>query len=448
MQARGSLLLLSALVLICGLLRAGYEPGDTQTPASRVELSFWNGFTGPDGRVMLGIVREFNTANPDVHVTMQRMDWGTYYNKLLVSCADGRGPDVLVSHASTLTRLVMAHCLELADDLYATTAPDARSPDLGSTAPSPGDFDEVVLEQLRFQGHYVGLALDVHPQGLYANLDLLEQGGIDHLPRTGDELVATALKLKRQGTSRDDELWGFSLTMWRNNFFSLVPQFGGRLVDDHGLPTLDLPENIAALERLVRLVRSEQAAPDPENNLGWVGFRQKKIAMVMDGIYMLGDLQRLSGLRYAAVPTPQFGPHPGTHGDSHVLCIRRGVSPRTREAAVRFIRFLSAHSIEWAQAGQVPARRSVRATDAFRAMPVQYQFSLQVPYVRYPPRTPILFELTAEVDVAVERALRGRMTSAEALQEAQANVTRFLRRSREEGSDPFSSTLTPAAEAR
>ena len=55
------------------------------TGSDKVTLRFWNGFTGPDGRTMLALVKRFNRENPDVHVVMQRMEWGTYYNKLFVS---------------------------------------------------------------------------------------------------------------------------------------------------------------------------------------------------------------------------------------------------------------------------------------------------------------------------------------------------------------------------
>jgi multiple sugar transport system substrate-binding protein len=169
-------------------------------------------------------------------------------------------------------------------------------------------------------------------------------------------------------------------------------------------------------------------APDPENNAGWIGFRQERVAMVIDGVYMLGDLKRLDGLEYFGAPIPALGPNPGAHADSHTLCIRKGITPEQRAAVVRFIKFLSDHSIEWAGAGQVPARRSARATDEFKALPVQYEFSKQIPNLRYPPKTVVLFEFQIEVDLAVEKVLRNRTTAAEALRVARENVQRFMDR--------------------
>src|SRR3954449_3189070 len=69
-----------------------------------ITLRFWNGFTGPDGRTMLAIVKQFNAANPDVHVMMQRMEWGTYYNKLFVAALGKRAPEVFVIHTDSIPR--------------------------------------------------------------------------------------------------------------------------------------------------------------------------------------------------------------------------------------------------------------------------------------------------------------------------------------------------------
>jgi len=68
----------------------------------------------------------------------------------------------------------------------------------------------------------------------------------------------------------------------------------------------------------------------------------------------------------------------------------------------------------------------------FKAMPVQYAFSKQVPYVMYPPRTTVLFELQLEIDLAVEKVIRGRANPREALDIANANVQKFLDRDAQE----------------
>jgi multiple sugar transport system substrate-binding protein len=426
MGAKLSILLLLLASVLLGLLRSdrfsvvGGKPG-------RMELTFWNGFTGPDGRIMLGIIRQFNEADPDAHVTMQRMDWGTYYNKLMVAGIDGRGPDIFVIHAATLARMQRAEFVDRVDDLF--DGPGGLPRD---------DFDPYVLEQVDYGG-MLGVPLDVHPQGLYCNGRMFRDAGLvnpDGSPRppTNREefLSAMRLLLRDDPATRDVEQWGFSYTMWRNNYMSLAPQFGGTWFDENGKCTLDHPGNVAALEFLASLYREHRLVPEPENNLGWVGFRQQKVAMVFDGIYMLGDLKRLGDIEYVAAPIPLVGTQPGTLADAHVLCIRSDLSPERRAAAARFVRFLSDHSLEWAEAGQVPARRSMRDTDRFRAMPVQSAIARQVPHVRFPPKTPVLFEFHLEVDLAVEQVIRHGRDAREVLRRASDTVDRIVERDRQQ----------------
>jgi len=424
MSVKVSLFLMLCLIVVVGLLRSDAAPVAVGGHR-KVQISFWNGFTGPDGRTMLEMIRKFNKANPDVQVSMQRMEWATYYNKLMVACTDGRGPQVFVIHASTLPRMQRAGYIATVTNLFE-----------GKGAIPLDDFDPYVLEQTLFGKDYIGVPLDIHPQGLYCNAEMLRKAGFVDAngkakpPENKEEFVRAVKELiqdpKKTG---HPEVWGFALTMWRNNFQALIPQFGGRYLDDNGNADLDNPHNIEALEFLGTL-QKQQLVPPPENGLGWVGYRQKKVAMVFDGVYMLGDLKRLNDLEYIAAPIPKIGPHNGTMADSHVLCIRQGLSDKERDGAERFIQFLSENSLECA--GQVPARKSVRANPEFEKMQVQYAFSKQIPTMMYPPRTAILFELTLEIDVAVEKVMRGRATAAEALKVANENAQRFLDRDRRE----------------
>ncbi len=426
MRRRGSLSIqavigiMAALVVSLGLVRA-FDQGEIPIRGRKVVLSFWNGFTGPDGRVMLQMIRQFNEANPDVEISMQRMEWATYYNKLMVAAVDGRGPEIFVIHASTLPRMKRAGFIGPATDLF------------GNGGLPKEDFDPYVLKQVEYGDTMIGVPLDIHPQGLYCNADMLKRIGLvdskgeARAPVNKEEFVKVLSELR---DSKDGQ-WGFSLTLWRNNFQSLLPQFGGRYLDENGKADLNNPGNIKALEFLSSLEK-QKLVPPPENNMGWVGYRQKKVGMVFDGVYMLGDLLRLNDLKYIGAPVPTIGDHPGTMADSHVLCMRQNLSEVQREGAERFIRFLSKNSIQWAGAGQVPARKSVRALPEFKKMQVQYAFSQQIPYMMYPPRTPILFELSLEIDLAVEKAMRGRATAAEALKVANDNTQRFLDRDRQE----------------
>ncbi len=214
-----------------------------------------------------------------------------------------------------------------------------------------------------------------------------------------------------------------------------MPQFDGRYLDDQGQPVLNSPQNVAALQFLADLHNKQHVTPPPDNQLGWTGFRQKKVGMVWDGVFMLGDLKELNAgadagdhIDYIGAPIPTIGNHPGTYADSHCLCIRANLTPDKREAAERFIRYMSEHSLNWANAGQVPARISVRANPKFKQMQVQYAFSKQIPWMIYPPRIDTVFELQTEIRLAVEKVIRGNDTAQHALDIANENTKQVMDR--------------------
>ncbi len=435
MSAKTSLLLLLAFVVTLGIMRC--DRTAALTGKQVVQITFWNGFTGPDGRVMLEMIRNFNRENPDVQVSMQRIAWGTYYNKLMVSAIDGRGPNVFVLQAQLLPRMDRGGFIDDVTTLY----DDALRADIDPSVIARVNFPTEGKERL------IGLPLDIWPRGMYYNADMLNDIGMvnadgsAHPPETQDEFLKAAAALKKDfdGDGVVDQ-WGWGFGPWNDNFMSLVPQFGGRYVDENGEPTLDDPGNIAALQFLVDMLQKYKVAPPPQGGVaGWTGFRQKRVGMVFEGPYMLGDLKRINDgisdgdpkfFHYMGAPLPQIGPKRGTLADSHVLCVRKGLDEDTRRAALRFIKFLSDHSLEWADAGQVPIRKSVLASEGFRKLQVQFAFSQQLPYVMYPPRTPSLNQLQNNINLAVESAIRGNATAADALKKANQDYKKYLERDR------------------
>lgn len=416
---------LAALVLLTGVVRSAFLGGVGSH--ARTHIAFWNGFTGPDGIVMLKIIEDFNRKNPDVEVLMQRIPWATYYNKLTVACSDGRGPQVFISHADALARLRRAGFLDDASDLYG-----------GPDGIDKGDFDKYVADYVDFDGKMMGVPLDIHPQGMYCDVEMLKEAGyVDaqgnaRAPRTKAEFLDLVHKATIEpGGKLKDKQWGFAMTFWGLNYRCLMPQFGGRFLDDEGNPVLNSEGNVRAMEFLYELSK-EKLIPPPDNGLGWTGFRTKRVAMAWDGVYMVGDLMRLNDFAYIGAPIPTIGDQPGTVANSHVMCLRKGLSEKERDAASRFVKYLSKNSLRWAAAGQVPARVSVRNEPGFAELQVQHAFAEQVPHMIYPPKTPVIFEFVLESDQAVERVMRGTMKPQESLDLAQKNAQALIDRDRRE----------------
>jgi len=411
---------ISSLLVFVILTSCNRQPAGSEI----VTLRFWNGFTGPDGRTMLALVKKFNESHPKINVVMQRMDWGTYYNKLYVAGLGGRSPQVFVIHTDSLLRFRRANLLRNVDELFGTNGLDAD------------DFDEGVRKGTEDAGKHYGVPLDIHMLGMFYNKALFRDAGIvdsngEAKPPTNRAEFLDALRKLKRDTNNDGrpEQWGFTFTWHRTNCFAILSQFGGEFFNpDRTHCTLDSPANRVGMQFCADLIGKEKLAPSPENFDAWIGFRQGKVGIVLEGIYQLPDLLKQHGLEYGAAPVPILGEKAVTWANSHNLCLRPNLSAEELDASKTFIKFLSDNSLDWAAAGQVPVRKSLRGSDRFAAMTVQRAFARQIPYARYMPSVPFTNEYLEKYEFALERILRGSATPEDALREASVAIDQIIAR--------------------
>ena len=393
---------------------------------NKIVIDFWNGFTGPDGKTMEKMVAQFQKENPDVMVRMQIIPWGTYYDKLMLSLAYGGAPEVFIVHAARMPEFAAFDTLQPLDAQFASAQPPLRKT----------EFAPVPWQASFYDGKQLALPLDVHPLGLYYNAELFRKAGIVDAqgkarpPRTLDEFIDAAKKLTKD-TNKDGrpDQWGFVFTNQRSNWLTIADQFGGSILSpDMKTVTVDSPQNIEALQLAHDFVYKYKIAPRPEGVDAWLQFRQGRVAMVMEGIYMLASLEEQKGLDFAGAPVPQFGPKAAAWGGSHMLAQPAGIAPEASKAAWRLMRFLSDHSIEWARGGQVPARVDVEQSADFAALPVQSQFARQLPIVQYEVLSPRANAIFPFVDPAIEAVLLDMETPEHALKDAQRRIQQVMKR--------------------
>jgi multiple sugar transport system substrate-binding protein len=423
-----------SLLVLCLLTLLAPTAGCRREGPRVVTVRFWNGFTGPDGRTMLRMVKRFNAVNPDIHVLMQRMDWATYYNKLFVAGIGHRAPELFVIHTRAMQRFARAGFARPNDDLVA-----------GREGIDVRDLDANVWNAVEFGGKHYGLPLDVHVMGMYYNRPMFREAGLTDArgvpkpPTDRAEFLNALRRMTRPGSNGRPDQWGFVFTNWESNCYTFMRQFGGEFfTPDYSRCIMNNPQNVAALQFCADLIRKYKYAPSPENFDAWIGFRQGKVGIVLEGIYMLADLQKQTDLDFAGAPVPQVGDHTAVWADSHNLCLRSDLKGAELRATWRFAKYLSDHSLDWAEGGQVPVRKSLRSTPRFHAMTVQSAFARQIPSVRYLPRLPFIFEFQTEFNIALEKALRGTATPQQALNTAAANVNRIIAREREANRTPLS----------
>lgn len=409
----------------CDLLEGSRSDGPESGAGGRIVVDFWNGFTGPDGKMMETMVRQFEEANPDIDVRMQIIPWGTYYDKLTLSLAYGSAPELFIMHAGRLPEFASFDVLHPLGGLLEAT------PSL-----TAADFAPAPWEASFYEGKLLGLPLDVHPIGLYYNPKLFREAGITDAqgnakpPTNWDEFLDAARRLTKDtdDDARIDQ-WGFVFTWQRSNWFTFAYQFGGGVLSPDGNDcAMASPDNLEALRRMHALIYTHKVAPKPEGIDAWLAFRQGKAAMALEGIYMLASLEEQKGLSYAGAPVPQFGPVKAAWAGSHLLCQPAGIAPRQSQAAWRLMRYLSDHSVLWAKGGQVPVRLAALRSPEFQALEIQSEFAKQLPYVKYEPLTPRMNALYPFVDPAIEAVLLDLETPKAATEDACRRIEQVLER--------------------
>ncbi|MDQ3813599.1 MAG: ABC transporter substrate-binding protein, partial [Armatimonadota bacterium] len=389
-------------------------------------IDFWNGFTGPDGKTMEKMVKRFQADNRDIRVRMQIIPWGTYYDKLTLSLAYGGAPEVFIMHAARLPEFAAFDTLEPIGPLFATARPPLEVE----------QFAPVPWQASFYKGRQLALPLDVHPIGLYYNTKLFKDAGIVDKsgkakpPRTLEEFLTAARKITRD-TNKDGrpDQWGFVFTNQRSNWLTITGQFGGGILSpDTKSCVLDSAANQQSLQLMHDFIYKYKIAPRPEGVDAWLAFRQGKVGMAMEGIYMLASLEDQKGLPFAGAPVPQFGPKGAAWGGSHLLCQPAGIAPEAARVAWRLMRFLSDNSYEWATGGQVPARLDVQRSPQFASLSVQAQFAKQLPIVQYEPLSPRANAFFPFVDPVIEAVLLDLQTPEAALKDAQRRIEQVLQR--------------------
>src|SRR5215210_3387195 len=397
--------------------------GDTgSAPTSyngpNVNMQFWNGFTGGDGPFMRDLVKRFNGEHKNINVKMIVQEWADYYQKVPQAVASGRGPDIGVMHVDQLATNAARNVIVPLDDVATTLKI------------SSDDFAKNVWDAGIYHDKRYGIPLDTHPLGFYYNTAHLQKAGIHKAPQTRDEYDDALKKLKAAGI--EQPFWQSSTWPAHLMFMSLLWQFGGDLYNsDATQAAWNSDAGVQALTWQVDLVKNGYSPKNVAQDADYIAFKNQKNSFHWDGIWQTQDLQK-TDVPWAVAPLPEIGSQKGVWGNSHNLVIMRQQSQNQNklDAAKVFIGWISEHSLDWAKGGQVPARNSVRNSQGFKSLKYQPIFAEELPDVHFPPAVAGVGDAQLEMEQAVNRAVLGKQTPKQALDQAAKRANALLEQNR------------------
>ena len=296
----------------------------TQAPAPEgpVTIEFWQPFGDLNARVIDGLVKQWNEANPNTQVkttfTPNVTDAGTN-PKFLAAALSGNPPDVFIHDGSSFSTAMNLNAFTALDDLIKASNVKAD------------DFFPWSWEKGTWKAHQYGVPLDTDARALFVNKDLLSKAGIQEAPKTIEELEEAADKLT---VEEGDRITRMGFIPWIGNSFLI---FWGW---DWGLKVWDAAANKIHLnaDEMVQALTWEigyaekygvSAIQSFQQGFGSGAndpFRSGQVAMEVNGNWELNGLKEYApNLQYDVSPIPYpAGRSPMTFAGGFVMGVPRG----------------------------------------------------------------------------------------------------------------------------
>jgi multiple sugar transport system substrate-binding protein len=354
------------------------------TAQGKPTITYWNGLTGADGKVMDELIDQF-TRDSGIRIEQQRLPWADLYAKLQVAVPAGEGPDLALIHTVEVPHFASDGVLETIDDAT-TTAKGFRA----------GDYLPATWQGGTYQGKRYSLPLDVPQHILYLNTKLMKEAGLvggdgrPRVPGSRDELVTMAKKIASKpetfgfaiGTVGPGRYtWGYQNLLWQNGTNIYAADLKKAAVAEPA--ALEVAEFWAALES------THKIAP-PANANCRDAFIAGKLGMWIAGSWNFTGL-REAKVEFTAAPLPRLFTQPVVWARPHQYTFpkARAADRAKRDAAWAHVRWMTDHVAEWTlKAGQVSASRKAHSDPRVTGDPVLRTLLSQAPQWQVGQSTP------------------------------------------------------------
>lgn len=386
-----------------------------QTMAQDTELIVWHAYRGKEKLAIIKVVEKFNqkVAKQGFHIKPLAIPYDAYADKVSAAVPRGKGPDVFIFAQDRLGGWIEAGNTVEPLDFFL----------------EPGQTDQFIpatMSAMTYRDTVYGLPLNFKMILMIYNKKLVASP-----PKTTAELVSFAKSRTRASAGEYGLAYSFSDFFYHS---ALMNAFGGRVFDPGPKPVLDNPENIKALELLMRWYKQDKILPEePSTALITTLFNGGKAAIVFNGPWFLGEISPDIDYGLAVLPTVTEANGTPMKPWMTVEGVYVASPSKHKEEAYSFVKYLT--SVEAAEimaltGRQTPANKGAYKLAAITSDPVleviRAQAQTAVPMPNYPEMTMVWSPATTAMNLIV----KGAATPAEAMASAQAKVAKDVARLR------------------
>ncbi|HVG64357.1 MAG TPA: extracellular solute-binding protein [Hyalangium sp.] len=290
---------------------------------AQTELQVWHGYRAAERTGLEKVVAAYNEAKKGsgVSVALRAIPSDAFTDKITAAVPRGVGPDVFIFPQDRLGGWVESGNTMEPLDFFMDDATRKR-------------FIPNTLEAMTYRGSVYALPLNFKVITLIYNKKRVAQP-----PKTTGELVSGC---KKQGGQGDDVT---CLVYPYTDFYyhaALMNAFGGRVFDPGPTPRLDAPENVKAMELLLRWMDKDKILPrEPSTVLTTSLFNAGKAAMVFSGPWFLGEISPEIEYGLAPLPTVDEAGGKPMRPWMTVEGVAVAAPSKHKEAAYDFVSFLA-----------------------------------------------------------------------------------------------------------
>lgn len=385
-------------------------------------LEVWHTFgaNSTDERIFLSAVEAFEAAHPDIDVEPVRIPYLQNLQQFINSSQGGEAPDLVRLSDTELGRIghISVEGLPLLEDLRPHLTPVQRS-----------RFEPRALNAMRYGATLYAVPVSQGCLALVYNKSLFDEAGVEYPSDnwTLDDLVAAAKALTR------DDILGIALPLkWSYWFIPFLTGFGGTLFDSEGDPTLDSSGSAQALEWFLDLERVHGIASSSTGIEAMsTRFQLATAAMVLDGSWNWNAYVE-AGLDPGVAIMPVVA-QTGTRMSPMFSVFGWGVSKQSaaKVEAVKLAIWLSSYDVQKEFAVEtymIPTDVALTTDPDIASNATLTGYLRQAAFGTEVPTTRAIYMIFEQLDTALELTSTGEMDAQSALEAADAEMDRFLRR--------------------
>jgi multiple sugar transport system substrate-binding protein len=389
------------------------------------EVRLWA--MGREGEVVQRLMPEFERRHPEVRVRVQQIPWSAAHEKLLTAFVGRAMPDVFQLGSTWIAEFAGIGAAEPLDMRLS-----------GSGVARADDYFAGILDANQVDGVIYAVPWYVDTRLLFYRTDLLAQAGFDAPPADWRAWTA-AMGAVQAAAGTDNYAILLPVSEWQPPVILAMQKGATLLRDGDRYGDFRSPAFRAAFEFYLDLFRRGLAPRRAEAQIAnlYQDFAAGFFAFYISGPWNIAEFTtRLPASmegRWSTAPMPS--PQPGTPGISIAggasLALSR--SARDPEAAWQLIAYLSepASQIEFYRlTGDLPARRSAWDDPALAENRYAQAFWTQLQHLRSPPKIAEWERIASKITDAAEAAVRGDLSSAEALAVLDRDVDALLEKRR------------------